>query len=260
MNSLIAYGSSDEDEGDVQPSKPAKIAKLGDAAPDVLTNTLQGNEIVSPRAHPKAALETRSVKASSTVALPAREPGSIHGVSKPPAVGPSAAPDTAPSTAPASPPGSPYTNNRQRIHELTMPPLPNFSIPDSPPPPSPSSASASILETSTAQFARFLELKKQGVHFNARLQDSTSLRNPSLLPKLLAFAGVEGEEQYASALPEGCGVSTKWPEEWYVENLLREDERREGKRKAERDRVDFVPAKAAGGESSKRSGSRFDRS
>ncbi|OQO07669.1 hypothetical protein B0A48_07366 [Cryoendolithus antarcticus] len=254
MNSLIAYGSSDEDEDDVQPSKPAKIAKLGDAAPDVLTKPLQ-----APRAHPEATIETQPLKASP-VALQAQEPAPRNDAVRSPAVGPSAAPETAPSTAPASPPGSPYTNNRQRVHELTMPPLPNFSIPDSPPPPSPTSASASALETSTAQFARFLELKKQGVHFNARLQDSTSLRNPSLLPKLLAFAGVEGEEQYASALPEGCGVSTKWPERWYVESLLKEDERREGKRKAERDKVEFVPAKAAGGESSNRSGSKFDRS
>jgi hypothetical protein len=126
-----------------------------------------------------------------------------------------------------------------------MPTVPNFSIPDSPPPPLSTSEEAAALAATTKKFTRFLELKKQGVHFNERLQNTPSLRNPSLLPKLMEFAGISTEESYASTLSEEAGaVPTRWPEECYVENLVKTNERREKKRMAERDKVEFVPATA----------------
>jgi hypothetical protein len=123
-----------------------------------------------------------------------------------------------------------------------MPPLPNFDIPDAPPPPTQNSEEAATLAAVAKQFERFLELKKQGVHFNERLQNSTSLRNPGLLPKLMAFAEISREECYASTLPKDFGVPARWPEDCYVESLVRENERRERKRVAEREKVEFVPA------------------
>lgn len=128
-----------------------------------------------------------------------------------------------------------------------MPPVPNFDIPDAPPPPAQNSEEAATLAAVAKQFERFLELKKQGVHFNERLQNSTSLRNPSLLPKLMAFAGITQEDCYQSTLPVEFAVPSRWPEDCYVESLIKQNERREKKRLAERERLDFVPAQASEG-------------
>ncbi|KAK3718298.1 hypothetical protein LTR37_005111 [Vermiconidia calcicola] len=152
---------------------------------------------------------------------------------------------TAPEEAstPDTPPLSPYTLNRQRLHNLTMPPVPNFTIPDSPPPPS-SPDSLAALAATTKKFNRFLDLKRSGTaHFNARLHSTPSLRNPSLLLKLMEFASISSEDNYRTALSvEAGGVPVRWPEECYVENLVKENERREKKRVKERERVEFVPA------------------
>ena len=99
-----------------------------------------------------------------------------------------------------------------------------------------------MLAATTKKFERFLELKKQGVHFNERLQNSSSLRNPSLLPKLMEFAGLSQEDSYANTLPESAGgVPVKWAKDCYVESLMKQNERREKKRLTEREKVDFVP-------------------
>ncbi|EME39445.1 hypothetical protein DOTSEDRAFT_75200 [Dothistroma septosporum NZE10] len=145
-----------------------------------------------------------------------------------------------------------------------MPTIPNFEIPDSPPPPSRNSEEAATLAATTKKFERFLELKQQGIHFNERLQNSSSLRNPSLLPKLMEFAGISAEDSHKSSLTEEVAVAAKWPEECYVEGLTRQIERREKKRMAERDKVEFVPVgKSAGsskeGTPSGERRSRFDR-
>jgi hypothetical protein len=154
-----------------------------------------------------------------------------------------------------------------------MPTVPNFDIPDSPPPPTANSEEAAVLAATTKKIERFLELKKKGVHFNERLQNSTSLRNPSLLPKLMQFANITQEDSYRSSLPEGVSVPISWPEDCYVENLMKQNERKQKKRLAERDKVEFVPAagtrdetsgqkKRAAGSSGGQDGakkSRFDR-
>ncbi|KAF2769831.1 hypothetical protein EJ03DRAFT_271433 [Teratosphaeria nubilosa] len=130
-----------------------------------------------------------------------------------------------------------------------MPTVPNFSIPDSPPPDHSNSEEAAQLAATTKKFERFLELKKQGVHFNQRLQNSSSLRNPSLLPKLMEFAGVSREDSWASSLPEDIAVPVKWQEDCYVEKLTKQNARREKKRVAERDKVEFVAAGKGDGSS-----------
>ena len=123
-----------------------------------------------------------------------------------------------------------------------MPTIPNFNIPDSPPPPPANSEEAAVLAASTKKFERFLELKKKGIHFNERLQNSSSLRNPGLLPKLMEFAGISQMDSYTSSLPDSLALPKKWPAECYVESLVGQNARREKKRVAERDKVDFVPA------------------
>lgn len=124
-----------------------------------------------------------------------------------------------------------------------MPTVPNFNIPDAPPPPSRNSEEDAALAMTTKKFERFLDMKKQGVHFNARLQSSVGLRNPSLLAKLMDFAEIGQEDSYASSLSAELDVATTWPESCYVEGLMKHNERKEKKRLQERDKVDFVPAK-----------------
>ena len=142
-----------------------------------------------------------------------------------------------------------------------MPPTPNFSIPDAPSPPAQNSEEAAQLAAVSKQFERFLELKRQNVHFNERLQNSTSLRNPGLLPKLMAFAGIEDvKDCYESSLPVELAVPSRWPEDCYVEGLVRGNERREKKRASERERVDFVPARAGEGSGSAGAGAEGKRS
>ncbi len=151
--------------------------------------------------------------------------------------------DEAPES-PSSPPLSPYSSTRQRIHDLTLPRISNFSIPPSPPPPSDPDDIAALSAT-TKKFDKFLELKKKGVHFNARLESSSSLRNPSLLPKLMEFAGVSLEDSYASTIAEeDGGVPVRWEHGCYVEELVRENERwRKRRRREKGEGVEFVGQK-----------------
>jgi hypothetical protein len=127
-----------------------------------------------------------------------------------------------------------------------MPPIPNFDIPPSPPGSPPLAA--------TKKFTRFLELKKQGVHFNEKLEKSSALKNPSLLLKLMEFAGIDEKDQYASALPEDLAVPTTFPAWAYADQLNKTQQKILKKREAEqarkqRDAIDFVPAVGLGASS-----------
>lgn len=69
----------------------------------------------------------------------------------------------------------------------------------------------------------------------------------------MEFSGIAEVDSYKSVLTEagdgevgdggGVGVPVKWPEEWYVENLMKENERRERKARKERGEVEFVKAR-----------------
>jgi hypothetical protein len=134
------------------------------------------------------------------------------------------------------PPGSPYTSNRLQIQNLTLPSIPNFDIPPSPPgsPPQPSSK----------KFAQFLTIKSKGQHFNQRLEQLPALRDPSHLPNLLDFAGVSKVDSYASTLSDALGVPSVWPS-WAYGDKLDESQKRLSKSSKEgRTRVDFVPAQS----------------
>ncbi|KAM0690388.1 hypothetical protein Q7P36_009155 [Cladosporium allicinum] len=242
MNALVGYGSSDEeDEEDVLPQRPAKVAKLNHNPPEHLTAPLESTIIVkkdpekrissdhisAPTAHPEARRETQPLKAAPPIEAtrpPAPAPAPPQDAPTEGPTRPTSNPPLDTLSAPAAPttttPFSPYTFTRQRLRELTMPPIPNFSIPDAPTPPPQNSEEAAQLAAVSKQFERFLELKKQKIHFNERLQNSTSLRNPGLLPKLMAFAGIEdARDCYESSLPEELGVPARWHEDLYVEGV-----------------------------------------
>jgi hypothetical protein len=139
---------------------------------------------------------------------PAAGAGPVNGPSQGPTVSP---PPPDEDVADDAPPGSPYTSNRALVQNLTLPTVPNFDIPPSPP--------GSPPQRATTKFAQFLELKKKDQHFNQRLEGSSVLRDPGHLQRLMDFAGISEEEQYASSLSEDVAVPTAFPEWAYVEEL-----------------------------------------
>jgi hypothetical protein len=79
------------------------------------------------------------------------------------------------------------------LRHITQASHPMTTLPSSPP--------GSPDAQAEAKFKRFLELKKKGVHFNQDLANKSSFRNPALFTTLMDRAGLERDDQYASALP-----------------------------------------------------------
>jgi hypothetical protein len=182
--------------------------------------------------------ETESRTAQSKPAIPALKTQSqaLPG----PSLGPTMpAQDVDDVNNPSSNPQSPYSAAQLTIRNLTMPPVPNFEIPASPP--------GSPPPESTKKFAHFLELKKAGVHFNSKLQDSSALRNPGLFQKLMDYAGVGEQGQYASALPANLATPMSFPAWAYVDELNKTQQKvlkkkENEKSRFQREKLDFVTA------------------
>ncbi|KAK8180163.1 HCNGP-like protein-domain-containing protein [Phyllosticta capitalensis] len=236
MLGLVDYGSS-EDEGAEAPQNP-QTAKPPPADPPGQAKDSNG------------AVGERTEQISQQPNPPSTE--TAPGPSLPP---PQAIRDDAPAPGPAAPPTeglgesngsesapqSPYSAARAAVRSLTMPKVPNFDIPPSPP--------GSPPPKTTAQFAHFLEIKKKGHHFNDRLENTSALRNPSLLQRLRTFAGIDGEYQYATTLPEDVALPTKFPRWAYAEELAKSQQeigrkREEEQRKSQK--VEFVPEGTSG--------------
>lgn len=98
-------------------------------------------------------------------------------------------------------PQSPYSETRSFIQGLTPPPLPRIDIPPSPP--------GTVSNEINEKFQHFFELKKQDVHFNEKLARSSALKNPSLVHKLMDFAGI-GEGSYDTTLPRDIWDPSKF--------------------------------------------------
>ena len=145
-------------------------------------------------------------------------------------------------------PQSPYSANRALLRDLTLPDVPNYDIPPSPP--------GSPIAGTNIKFKKFLDLKKQGIHFNEKLAKSSALKNPSLMQKLMDFSDIDEAGQYATTLTKDLWNPDIFPEYAYKEELARSQQktlkRKEEERlKGPRESVDFVPATAS--ESSSRS-------
>ena len=87
------------------------------------------------------------------------------------------------------------------------------------------------------------------MHFNAKLATSSALKNPSLLIKLMEFAGLDGtggQDQYATTLPRDLWNPHGFPEGVLKEGLAKAQQEI-GKRK-QGGRIgtgrEFVPGKA----------------
>jgi hypothetical protein len=147
------------------------------------------------------------------------------------------------------PPQSPYSANRALLRDLTLPTVPNYDIPPSPP--------GSPVASTDAKFKHFLDLKKQGVHFNQKLANSSALKNPSLMQKLMDFSDIDEAGQYATTLPKDLWNPDIFPEYAYKEELAKSQQKilkrkEEEKLRGPRESVDFVPATVT--EPSSRSG------
>ncbi|KAF2630768.1 hypothetical protein BU25DRAFT_334491 [Macroventuria anomochaeta] len=212
----VNYESSDEEEE--LPATATKLANVPVAAAP------------APEVLPQPALRKATPPLSAPVNGPAQDPT----VSPPPVDN---------DAADGVPPGSPYTSSRAIIQNLTLPTVPDFDIPPSPPGPPPQRA--------TKKFAQFLELKTKGQHFNQRLASSSVLRDPGHSQKLMDFARISEEEQYASTLPEGLAVPAVFPPWAYVEELRASQKRilktrEQEKSKIPREAIDFVSATRSG--------------
>ncbi|KAL4797367.1 HCNGP-like protein-domain-containing protein [Aspergillus venezuelensis] len=126
---------------------------------------------------------------------------------------------------------------RTLIHDLTLPPVPNLNIPPSPP--------GSPNASANGKFAHFLLLKKQDVHFNDKLASSTSLKNPSLLKKMMEHTGIDEQAQYSNSLPPDLWDVPLLPSWGYKEELAKAQgelnaKSEERRVKGQRDTIEFV--------------------
>ncbi|KAF7560709.1 hypothetical protein G7046_g3418 [Stylonectria norvegica] len=136
-------------------------------------------------------------------------------------------------------PLSPYSANRAQLRDLTLPSVPNLDIPPSPPGSPPPGVNK--------KFEHFLELKKNGVHFNAKLEQKAALKNPSSMDKLTGFAELDEQSQYSTTLPSDLWDPNAFPE-WAFRGKLRKSrekiakEMETGKTGGGRTAIDFVPS------------------
>ncbi len=144
-------------------------------------------------------------------------------------------------------------SERDTIRYLTQAPIPMTSMPSSP--------SGSPDPAANARFARFMELKAKGVHFNEDLAGKSSFLNPGLLAMMMARAGIDEEDQYNTSLPLGLWNPKGLPEWAYKEELLKSQQESRDKGDAEKKAlsaagkrtIDFAPSRGNSGGSSRRS-------
>ncbi|KAK1711022.1 HCNGP-like protein [Colletotrichum lupini] len=251
MGGLVAYASSDEDDEveDVKteiadkPTSPKNNTGSNNDKPPSTSSAAAAAPPPTAAAAPQPPIEPQPSTEAITIG-----PVQQHSVPLGPSLPPmdNQLPNLPSGEDPSQPPASPYTASRALLRDLTLPPVPNFDIPPSPPGSPPPALSA--------KFTQFLDLKKKGVHFNAKLAQSAALRNPSLTDKLMSFVDLDGRAGYATTLPPALGwdpTSEDLLPEWAGRTALRQSQdkvRGAGARKGGGP-VEFVPAAAAGAES-----------
>ncbi|TGJ82457.1 hypothetical protein E0Z10_g6285 [Xylaria hypoxylon] len=198
MAGLVAYESSDEEEELKPQPAPEPLRKTEAVAADAnsIPSTITKEAPKSPQ--PKAKVD---------------EGQAVYGPQIDASSGPSFPPleeDPAGVEIPL-PPGSPYTATRALLRDLTLPAVPDMDIPPSPP--------GSPSATTSKKFENFLELKKKGVHFNSRLADTASMKNPALADKLMAFVELDHRDQYRTTLTANLWDPDAFPRHAYKEQL-----------------------------------------
>ena len=231
LNTMLGvnYESSDEEEEFTETNDKVSLVHVSRRT-SIATNIELANDSIAVARAPEALPEPAHQKVSILPSAP------INGPAQGPAVPPPAAEN---GVADDELPGS----SRATIQNLTLPTVPNFDIPPSPP--------GSPPQRATKKFAQFLELKKKDQHFNQRLENSSVLRDPGHLQKLMTYTGISEEEQYASTLPDGLAVPAVFPPWAYVEELRASQKRifkakEQEKSRTPREAIDFVSATKSG--------------
>lgn len=103
------------------------------------------------------------------------------------------------------------------------------------------------MRSTNAKFAQFMKLKSQGVHFNEKLTNSAAMKNPSLMQKLLDFAGIDDSEQYETTLPVDLWNPGAFPDYAFKEGLSKSQQsilkKKEAQRtNGQRESIEFIPA------------------
>ncbi|KAF7540921.1 hypothetical protein G7Z17_g12088 [Cylindrodendrum hubeiense] len=227
MAGLVGYASSDEEEG-FEETAPVQAPPKATAV------------------HGAAKVDSENLTATSDSVAPKEDPVVIgpvqqHAVPLGPSLPPVGEPLINEEDISGDTPSSPYSANRALLRDLTLPSAPNMDIPPSPP--------GSPQLGANKKFEKFLELKKNGVHFNAKLEQSSALKNPSLMDKLMTFAEIDERNQYSTTLPTDLWDPNGFPE-WAFNNKLRRSVEKLAKEKelektgGGRTAVDFVPSTA----------------
>ncbi|KAF4985349.1 hypothetical protein FDECE_16617 [Fusarium decemcellulare] len=237
MAGLVGYASSDEEEEIEQVEKAASEEKKP-VTTSVATETKdQGKEPAT-----SSILPERTSQNHGAVAIgPVQQNAVPLGPSLPP-MEEAVADDQDPTQTPSSP----YSANRALLRDLTLPTAPNLDIPPSPPGSPPPGANK--------KFEQFLELKKKGTHFNAKLEQSSALKNPGLMDKLMKFAEIDEQNQYSTTLPTELWNPGAFPEWAFKDKLRKSHDKLAKEREAEktgvgRTAVDFVPSTNSASES-----------
>lgn len=190
MNSLVGYGSSDEED---KAHAQASTKTPQSAGPAFMNGSSNG-----------AALGHEHVAEASKIAEDAM-------------VGPGMPSDTSATATDAYEEEAeqelPSMSERDQLRFLTQPSYPMTSLP-----PGPTSEADPAV---TAKFKRFLELKAKGVHFNEDLAGKSSFKNPTLFASLLERSGLPAESQYVSTLPSDMFSIDILPPWAYKEQLLK---------------------------------------
>ncbi|RFU24493.1 hypothetical protein B7463_g11844, partial [Scytalidium lignicola] len=229
MAGLVDYGSSGEED-----NKELEFSNIDKHDPR--SSSVTNGTTFETQANGKKPEEEESA---------APEPVTSSNIADPPLVGPVFEPTAVPDLSMSEildegeAPQSPYCTNRALLRNLTLPTTPNYDIPPSPP--------GSPAGSTDSKFKHFLELKKQGTHFNEKLARSSALKNPSLMQKLMDFADVSETGQYSTTLPHELWNPKAFPEYAYKEELGRSQKtvlkkKEEEKARGHRETVEFVPA------------------
>ena len=144
-------------------------------------------------------------------------------------------------------------SERETIRYLTQASVPMASMPPSPP--------GATDPAANKRFARFLELKAKGVHFNKDLAGKSTFLNPGLLTTMMARAGIDEEDQYNTSLSTDVWNPKGFPKWAYKEELLksqqeiraRDTEEKQALSAAGKRTIDFTPSGGTSGDSSRRS-------
>ncbi|KAK8019585.1 hypothetical protein PG990_004723 [Apiospora arundinis] len=206
MAGLVAYGSSDEeDEVEVEVTQPPTAPKPLKSPPKATVEAKDAPD-TTPKAEPTAQAPPPLAEPSGVIG-PMPQQGDAN-PSFPPLED---APIDDEEAGLVLPPGSPYSASRALLRNLTLPRVPNMDIPPSPP--------GSPPPKINKQFEQFLELKKNGVHFNSKIAQSSALKNPGLMDKLMNFVEIDHKGQYQTTLGPDLWDPAAFPREAYKEGL-----------------------------------------